>query len=127
MSMNNGQTFNNIVVIVPSPASTSFGSSGQELMEEQPYAKRRMATMGSDQAGQAFNKHYMSTSKILGVKRTAIQTEDNYKADTASNPVNQWYWHVGNYVPGGTSQSLIQDIIITYYCVFESRTRPAIS
>lgn len=126
-SFNNGQTYNNMVVIAPSPQATTFGTTGQELIEELPYSKRRVARMGSNDAGQSYITHYMTTSKILGKKKSVVQNEDNLASDTSTNPVDQWYWHLANWVPGGTGQSLIQDVILTYYVVFETRARGALS
>lgn len=124
--LNGAGVFNTITTIVPQPFSGSFGSASQELMEEQPYAKVNVMK-ATTEGGWGFQKHYMSTSKILGVKRYAIEAEDNYSALISASPTDTWTWHIGNYVPGGSNQSLIQDVIITYYAVFEQRARPAIS
>lgn len=118
---------NACVGIVPLPVSTSLGSAGQELAMEAVYSKHSLTTMGAQSVGQGKLKHYMSSSKILGVKRAALETEDNYSSGVATNPVNNWYWHVYNFTPGGETQSLIMQVTLTFYCVFEQRQTLAVS
>lgn len=128
ISVNNGGTPENTVVMVcPANTSTTFGAAGQELMAEQPYCKRTMNRMGGAGEGQSRIHHYMGSSKVIGVKRSALENDLDYGSAITTTPASQWFWHVGNYTPGSATQSLIQDVILTYYCVFETRQRPGTS
>lgn len=112
---------------MPMPVSTTIGTASQELAMEAVYSKHKLTTMGAQSIGQGKIKHYMSSSKILGVKRAALETEDNYSSGVGTNPVNNWYWHVFNFCPGGETQSLIMQVVVTFYVVFEQRQTLAIS
>jgi len=125
--VNNTGVRNVTIGITPCNVSTGFGTTGQELAMEQPYSKFKQLLMGSDGTGQATLKHYMCTNKIFGVKRAAIEIEDGYSAAVSTNPSNSWYWHVWNFVPGGATQSLIVQVVLTYYCVFEQRQTLSVS
>jgi hypothetical protein len=127
-SMCNGTTVTNCRVgVFPSLFSTSLGTTDQEKAEEQPYCQSRSLQMGNVGIGQGRLKAYMSTNKIWGVVRPAVQIEDGYSALVSANPSDSWFWHVFNYVPGATTQSLMQNVILTYFVVFESRTMLAVS
>lgn len=108
--------------VTPSNLSNAFTSI--DGAEELPYTKAVTARMGSANAasGSSSLKSYMSTAKIIGVVRPAVQIEDAFGALTTANPTNTWFWHVWNYVPGGETQSLYQNVKITYFVVYETRT-----
>jgi hypothetical protein len=108
--------------VFPSVSSASLGTTDHERAEEQPYAITRSLHMGNTGVGQGMLKAYMSTAKIWGVVRPAVQIEDGFSATVGSNPTDAWYWHVFNYCPGGSTQSLCMNIILTYFVVFEGRT-----
>jgi hypothetical protein len=107
--------------VFPSAFSTAMGSTDIERAEEQPYCITRSLRMSSTGVGDGRIKAYMSTAKVWGVLRSAVQIEDGYSALVSANPVNSWYWHTFNYVPGGPTQSLCQNVILTYFAVFETR------
>ncbi len=118
---------NCIAGVVPSNISTAFGASEWERAEESPYAKMKPLLMGSVGVGQNTVTSYMSTAKIEGVVRPAVQIEDGYSALISANPSNPWYWHVLNYQPGQNASSVFQRVRITYYCVFEGRLQLNVS
>lgn len=107
------------------PSNLSNAMTGHEAAEEAPYTKARRLIMGSGGTGNAAGggdlTSYMSTAKMVGVLRPAVQIEDAFGALVTANPTNTWFWHVWNYVPGTETQSLFQNVKITYYVVFETR------
>lgn len=113
--------------ITPTLFSTVFATTAQEQAEELPYAIARSNTMGAQGIGQGYAKQYMSTAKIWGVVRPAVQIEDGYSALTNASPSDQWFWHVWNYVPSGATQNLQVIVKITYFAVFEVRQQLALS
>jgi len=116
--------------VTPDNLSNVYGAAEQERAEEQPYTKAvtpLMGAGGTSCAGSSVIKAYMSTAKMIGVVRPAVQIEDGYGALVSANPSNTWFWHVWNYVPTGETQSLVQNVRITYYVVFETRTRLDVS
>lgn len=125
---NAATVYNTIVGIVPTGSATAptWSTTAQQLITEQAYCNKRALVMGAPGTGQNKLKSYMSTAKIRSVSKTAVMTEDNYRGSSAANPTNTWYWTIFNYQPGNGNQSLLQDIIITYYCVFEIRGVPAV-
>jgi len=108
--------------VTPTNLSNAFTSI--DGAEELPYTKAVTPVMGASNpaSGQSRIVDYMSTAKVIGVVRPSVQIEDAYGALFTANPTNTWFWHVWNYVPGGETQSLYQQVKITYYCVFETRT-----
>jgi len=116
-----GGPVSNRAGVTASLNSAVFGSSQQETAEEQPYTIAKNATMGAVGAGQCRISQYMSTAKINGVVRAAVQTENDYSALISASPVSLWYWHVWNYTPTGETQSAYQMVKLTYFVVFESR------
>lgn len=124
--MNSGPPQQAKVILVPTNLSTAFGAGEQERAEESPYAKSQDIVMGAAGVGQGRIKSYMSTAKMEGVVRPAVQIADSFSALTTANPTAPWFWHVCNYTTGG-QQSLIQQVVITYYCVFEGRMQLALS
>jgi len=121
--INGGSAQTNRMGITPSNLSNAM--TGHEAAEEAPYTKARRLIVGSGGANNASGGGdltcYMSTAKMVGVKREAVQIEDAFGALVTANPTNTWFWHVWNYVPAGDTQSLYQNVKITYYVVFETR------
>jgi len=126
-SLNQGTGGDSRSFIFASPSSTSLSTTSQEQICESPYRKLSMIKAGAIGIGQTQLSMYMGTAKILGRKKSIVQVDPNLLSAVTTDPANQWYWHVGNWVAGGQTQSLLSDLIITYYCVFETRQRPAIS
>jgi len=121
-SMMNGGTMDSTRHgIVPTLFSTGLGTGDQERVEELPYTKGQSLQFGASGVGQGKVKGYMSTAKIWGVVRPSVQIEDGFSALVTANPADQWFWNVWNYVPGGGTQSMIQNVRITYFVVFEAR------
>jgi len=111
--------------VTPTNFSSIFGASSQEQVEEQPYTVAKNANMGAVGIGNGKITQYMSSAKMVGVVRSAVQNEDAFSALVTANPANQWFWHVWNYVPSGDTQSLFQEIKLTYFVVFETRNQLA--
>jgi hypothetical protein len=114
-----GSACNTIHGITPTNFSSVF--TDVERAQEQPYDKSDTIVFGSQGIGQGKLSNYMSTSKIIGVVRPAIQIEDSYSALVSANPAVQWFWHVWNLVPTANTQALQQQVKLTYFCVFETR------
>lgn len=123
MLNNNSAVGNTRAAVIPTNTSSQFGAAQQELAEEVPYGKWGTCRMGAAGVGQCTVKSYMSTAKMAGVVRPAVQIADSFSALYTANPTAPWFWHVINYFPGGSvgNQSLIQNVKLTYYCVFEGR------
>lgn len=65
---------------------------------------------------------YMSTAKMIGVRKSAVMTSAQYGAVTTANPATQWFWHVLTFAPDFTATIRpIQDILMTYYITFQAR------
>lgn len=122
-SMLNGSVGpNNLIAgVVPTLFSNALGTGDQERADEFPYSKHAPVMVGNVGVGQNVVKNYMTTNKIWGVVRPAVQIADSFSALVTTNPASGWFWHVYNYVPGSQTNSLIQEVELTYYCVFESR------
>lgn len=122
-SMLNGSVAPNNLIhgVVPTLFSNALGTGEQERADEFPYSKHAPVAIGNVGLGQGVIKNYMTTNKMWGVVRPAVQIADSFSALVTTNPVSGWFWHVYNYVPGSATNSLIQEVELTYYCVFESR------
>jgi len=126
-SMNGGGGFNSCMIgITHSPESTSFGSSGQELIQEQPYTRKKFVKMGNSSVGQAVVSSYMSTRKILGLTKVQAQDQD-YAALVTTNSAKNWFSHVWCFCPDGNGIAANSKVDLTFYVEFFGRQRPAVS
>lgn len=102
------------------PQIAGGATSGNEILE-QPYSRSRNVTYYNN--AQGIIKHYMSTAKMWGARKSAVHDEYDYSATTNANPANSWDWLI--YVtPGsngtGTSYWAV-DVKVTYYVEFSER------
>lgn len=91
---------------------------------EQPYGQWTIApTSGTDQYEPPITlRNYMTTSKIYGITRQKVQTEDEYSAATGDDPSATWYWILWFdflFKPSTTVNTYFDwQVDITYYCKF---------
>lgn len=118
VAYSNNSTIPDDLVLRPQPSSVLIGSN-QDVFSELPYAERRS---GYSKETKLKFKQYMSSNKILGVKKDAIRIDDQFQAVVGTNPENQWFW-VLTYQPAdkAASQGMYYTAKITYYCTFFSR------
>lgn len=123
---NTGNFASNVtVMLVPSNNTTTFSIS--ELAREQPYTKWiQTKPYGSRDA---LIKSYMSTAKIMGVRKSVIANEQDYSSAVSTNPNVQWYWNVLMYTSDEqtTSSTTPIHISLTYYVELYDRQRPTVS
>lgn len=110
-----------------STTAPSWATTDHSLIETQPYSTRTNIRAGARGVGYSVMSRYMSTAKIRGVKKSVVQNEDNYRGTGSASPSNLWWWTVFNYDLGGASMSMVQDIKVTYYCIWEQRGIPPVS
>lgn len=70
---------------------------------------------------------YMSTARILGEKKNAIVSEDNFSGTAAASPVNQWYWHIYMNRDAGVTVHAYVWVKLTYYVMFHDRVPMVLS
>lgn len=127
-NMCNGAVINNCRTgITFSILSNAYATTDQDRVEAQPYTTAKSLWMGNTTSGTSTQKAYMSTAKIMGALPIAVQTEDAFSALVTANPGAPWFMHVWNYVPSLATQSLYQNVKITFHCVFYGRTSLAVS
>lgn len=127
MTGNGGGVFNCVRMgITPSTQSSTFGASGQELIQEQPRSKWRMWNMGAASVGQGIVKHYISTRQAIGLNK-AGESDQDYQATVTANPAKQWYFHCWCYTPDGNTIAASSSITLTYFAEFYNRAAPALS
>lgn len=119
--------YSNRIGITFSSSSTSFGSSGQELIQEQPYTKSKQLKMGNADTGQAMVSAYMSCAKLEGRTKKGYNANPNFEALISANPSNSLFAHVWCYAPSGLLESLVMEVKLTYYAEFFDRARPGLS
>lgn len=114
--------------VVPSLIPAAFGNEAE--MIEQPYSRKQSQLVTSQGgAGLTPQKHYMSTAKLFGKNKRAIMDDNQFSVVGSSSGLNgsptlQWFWHVGNWTPGGATQSYIASVSLTYYVVLWDRQVP---
>jgi len=92
--------------------------------ETDPYVKRKQVTFGALGVGRNSQKYFCSTAKATNRPKKAVAIEENFSALCTADPATLWYWHLGNYVPGSNTQSLICDVVIDYFVMFYQPIRP---
>lgn len=82
-------------------------------MSERRYAKYR-PIMGN-YAGAVYCKHYMTTSKILGVER-GVEDQDIFAASGANSPSTRWFWNLScQAVDEASTLSIWVRVRVKYY------------
>lgn len=113
------------------PSLNSSSTAVTLALREIPY--NRTATGGIyNIEGNTFVrlKNYMSTAKIFCVSKQHIKDTINYAHSNATNPTNQWYWHLEVETQGGAAASSLNftyDVWIDYYVMFKRRTELNVS
>lgn len=117
----------NITTVTYPSANTTVPSATHELSREQPYAKVRTHKAYGDRSLPI--KSYMSTAKIIGLKKVAVATETDYSAAVTGNPTKEWYWNFVFYTSDLATTSFVTPVLhtLTYYVEFYDRARPAVS
>lgn len=108
------------IVVVPTNTTTLPGT-GNEVNGERPYAVRRYGAVNQDGTRNAI-VNYMSTSKIAGVPKEKVRTEDDYSGSSVTDPALQWYWQI-LYQPADqvSSTSIYYTVKITFYATYYDR------
>lgn len=104
------------------PSLSTAAPSYPNPLQEMPYVSYRYPIVyGQGNRENIINK-YMSTAKIFGEKKLAVETEDNFSAAVTTNPADIWYWHaiVGS-LDNASTQTAIVIFKITYYVEFSAR------
>jgi hypothetical protein len=93
-------------------------SLGPYPLLESPYVRYKMS---NQYQGVSIIKHYISTRKILGLAKAAIQ-QDNYAAAFGSSPVDQWFWQI-SIRPSDVATAIVVNVTImmTYYVELSDR------
>lgn len=106
----------------PSAEGSPTNATILDEVEMLPYVTSRLFNISAPWA--ATIKKYMSTAKILGVPKSAIDKEMDYSAVTNTVPIREWYWNIMVQAPGGTTFTATARVYITYYVEFFDRVTP---
>jgi hypothetical protein len=106
-----------IAILAPQnidPGSSPSAGYVNSLLEN-PYAKHK--TVGISGSPVISLNSVMSTEKIFG--STEVYVDDNFRSDSASVPVNNWFWVLGfttaNLLPNPIQWDLTIDVGIEFY------------
>lgn len=107
------------ITVVPSSASTTPGSIS--VARERPGTKETTVSLGF----RGKLKGYVSVSKILGVDRRKLLTDDQYSALISANPDQMANLIFIAWNSSGTASiPVYMSIRLTYYCRFFDPTEP---
>lgn len=103
------------------PQATANSPADPEWME-QPYAKTSSTMIFP---GKIRIKSYMSTAKMLGLKRLAPAIDDTLSASTGGSPGLRFYWLFASAPINSSSDNMpwTFSVKIRYYCEFYSRVQ----
>lgn len=118
---NGGTNKSSVIGIIPLGQNHTFGVTDQLILEEMPYAKWTVMKMGSVGAGYAKLSHYMTTRKLFGEKKGAVEVETGFWGAQGADPADVWYWGIVGYDQGGSNNSVICNVSITYYAALTDR------
>lgn len=97
----------------------------QASAKVQPLVKYRMGNLGSNTIRLS---SYVSTSKMFGTNKKAIDINDDYGALINTNPVNVWFFNMCcQPCDQSTSGSIVAYVTITYYAEFYNKKTLALS
>lgn len=117
------------IAVLPSVENTVASVSDiSSPVEEMPYCKYKIVGTYAVGVNDNIIRSYMSTAKIYGVNKAAVESEDNYSAAVTTNPANGWYWiTVTQPVDESTAMTSTIVVMITYYAEFNTRKNLAAS
>jgi len=99
---------------------TAVGTISPQTAGAQPYGKYLVSS--SWNARPLILKQFVTTAGIYGVPRIAVESEDDYGSDKASDPVNPWLWVVKTRSYASDNAIAISFTAnIVYYVTFHSR------
>lgn len=102
--------------ISPSGSTTGFNVTG-----EQAYSKIRQGP-GAQTSKPMIIKSFMSTRKIFGLHKAAVEGNPNFYHFSTTNPPSPWFWNLYIYGDGSTNLSGSLNYEITYYVEFFGRS-----
>lgn len=109
--------------LYPNRTSTGVGVGNGDLREI-PYGSTTTTGIYSSNAQnnpRTISK-YFSTSKMYCVGKSEISNNPTFWHQNTTNPSNQWFWILQCEVPATPDAlSWVQDVQITYYCMFKRR------
>lgn len=106
--------------VTPSTGSANY--TNLDHITEQPYTRYTVTQV--NQASRAV-KNYMSTNKILGVRKSQVFDDPNLSALLTANPASSWFWHINvASLSGAASQTYVVRMKITYFVRLFNRARP---
>ena len=116
-----GNNVNARAFIVPTYNTTSPGSSANGVCQ-QKHSKERFIGSANGGHGIATLKHYMTTSRVNGLQKRAIMSENGYAAEPSTNPVNSWFWNVMAFSTDGSASlaNIYVDVKMKFYTVWSN-------
>lgn len=109
------------IVVAPATSAITLPTAPLDMLA-QPYATTKVTVLQNALMKENWITKYMSSAKILGVRKTAIKDEIDFSSLTNNNPSQQWYWNmfIGPLDNSSTTTAL-QLIELTYYVEFFDR------
>lgn len=88
-------------------------------MASLPYTKMRIFHVG---AGACKISNYMTTEKIYGLNKKAVEVDTSYAALVTGSPTSEWYWNIVVQTGDMATTAAVQvSVRITYYVEFYGR------
>lgn len=111
-----------LVLIPTTTDSLSIAQSVTELAQNN-YAKTGYTGNTGGGHDLCRQKHYMSTSEIIGVSPSRVIDDPNLSSATTTNPASRWYWcHAIQAMDGSSVVTGRVDYVVTYYVEFFNRS-----
>lgn len=109
-----------VMFITPLNTNTILSSRERYLEQERTKTSILSTTTGQNRGVLTY---YMDTAKIRGVSKQAIRNVNDYSASSGSNPILEFYWHVGILDTSSLVDSIQSDIFVTveYFVEFFDR------
>lgn len=104
----------------------SLTGSTVNQMNAWPYCKQRCLTALQGSRSYAMIKNYMSTNKLFGLSKTAVNNGTfAYSGSTGTgDPTYQWYWAVGMRKEDTDNMQVDYQVSIVYYVKFWRKLFP---
>lgn len=113
LAVNADATEGAYICIVPSEGTTSY--TDISTMIESPYAVYSQSGLEAATNGTRLKNPYMTTVKFKGDK--AAMFDKDFAANMGTNPVSDWYWHIGVENAKGSANHDVDLLVIIEYKV----------
>lgn len=107
--------------LVVYPSQTATGVTYYADAVSTPYSRNTNYGFYAGSTGSSVLYNKMAIATIAGASKTTVANEDNFAANVASNPVNAYYWVIGNSNQSSATQDVDVQVELEFYVEWSTK------